>query len=118
MENENELLKLFDDLLDEIKNNKDYKKLIKITKELSNNTEVKSLIEEIKTLQKEIVSIEAVSQDANQDLDKLDKLTKQLFDIPIYNKYYYLNKAVQLEIDILTNTIEKELNKACEVEDD
>lgn len=118
MERENDLLEAFEAIIKEIKESEDYKNLLLITKELSKNKEIISLVEEIKELQKEIVSKEAQKKNVKDELSKLDDLTKNLFNIPIYTEYYYLNKNIQLEIDLLTKTIEKEINKVCEVEND
>ena len=77
------LNKELDELVDYIKNTDDYKKCIKLKKQMDENEEVKSLIKEIKLLQKKYIR----SNYDNKIKTILDEKNKMLFEIPIYVMY-------------------------------
>lgn len=77
------LNKGLDELVDYIKNTDDYKKCIKLKKQMEENEEVKSLIKEIKSLQKKYIR----SNYDDNIKTTLDEKNELLFKIPIYVTY-------------------------------
>ncbi len=111
MEKEDKLLKLFEESLREIKESKAYQDLLVLREKLAENKEAIALIEEVKSLQKEIVRLEAKKQDSKNKEDELFEVQNKLFAIPLYSEYYYLNEEIQLELDMLSKTVEAEIAK-------
>ena len=98
MENVN---KEIDDLVDYIKNTDDYKKCIKLKKQMKDNSELMSLISEVKKLQKKSIK-------SNYDLlikEELDKKNKELLEIPIYVLYNKHLNNVNYMIDYINNSL-------------
>lgn len=105
------LLNKFDDILEELKRSPKYQDLLAVKKQLADNEEIKSLISEIKDLQKSIVKKEAEKKSFAKDekiyLEKLNLLNS----IPLYQEYSYLLDDIQVDLEIIRSSIEKEINK-------
>jgi len=96
-----ELNKSLDEVVDCIKNSKEYKKCIELKKQMDTNSEVNSLVKEIKIKQKKYIK----SNDSNI-LKELNELEERLNNIPIYHIY-----LENLEIvNNMINYVKDELN--------
>ena len=98
MENVNRKL---DDLIDYIKNTRDYKMCIKLRKQMDENKELKNLISDIKKLQKKYIR----SNYDEEIKEELDKKNKELFDIPLYVIYNQYLSNVNEMIDYTKNSL-------------
>ena len=95
------LNKSLDEVVDCIKNSKEYKKCIELKEKMDSNEEVNSLVKEIKTKQKEYIK----SNDPNI-LSELKSLENSLNSIPIYHVY-----TINLEkVNEMINYVKDELN--------
>ena len=95
------LNKSLDEVVDCIKNSKEYKKCIELKEKMDSNEEVNSLVKEIKTKQKEYIK----SNDPNI-LSELKSLENSLNFIPIYHVY-----TINLEkVNEMINYVKDELN--------
>ena len=95
------LNKSLDEVVDCIKNSKEYKKCIGLKEKMDSNEEVNSLVKEIKTKQKEYIK----SNDPNI-LSELKSLENSLNSIPIYHVY-----TINLEkVNEMINYVKDELN--------
>ena len=95
------LNKSLDEVVDCIKNSKEYKKCIELKEKMKSNEEVTSLVKEIKTKQKEYIK----SNDPNI-LSELKSLENSLNSIPIYHVY-----TINLEkVNEMINYVKDELN--------
>ena len=95
------LNKSLDEVVDCIKNSKEYKKCIELKEKMDSNEEVNSLVKEIKTNQKEYIK----SNDPNI-LSELKSLENSLNSIPIYHVY-----TINLEkVNEMINYVKDELN--------
>ncbi len=88
------LNKSLDEVVDCIKNSKEYKKCIELKEKMNSNDEINSLVKEIKLKQKKYIR----TNDSNI-LSELNELEEKLNCIPIYHIYtenlekvnYYIN---------------------------
>ena len=89
------------DVINCIKDSKEYKMCISLKKEMEDNEEINSLIEEVKKYQKKYVK-------SNYDDSikvKLDDLNNKLLNIPIYSVYNDNLKIVNEKIDYVRDTL-------------
>lgn len=96
-----ELNKSLDEVVDSIKNSKEYQKCIELKKQMDSNEEVNSLVKEIKLKQKKYIR----SNDPNI-LSELSELEDRLNNIPIY--HVYLENLEK--VNDMINYVKDELN--------
>ena len=84
-----------------IKDSKEYKKCIKLKKEMDSNEEITSIVKEIKKLQKKYIN----TNDSNIKKE-LDELENKLEEIPIY--HIYLENLEK--VNYMINYVKDELN--------
>lgn len=111
MEKENELLESFQEALKDLETSSSYQNLMAIRDKLKDNEEILELVKETKRLQQELVRLEAKGHPIDAKEEELKSITDKLFAIPIYSEYYYLNEEIQLDLDMISKTIESEINK-------
>ena len=96
-----ELSRSLDEVVDCIKNSKEYKKCLELKEKMNTNDEINNLVKEIKTKQKKYIK----SNDSNI-LEELKLLEDRLNNIPIYHIY-----LENLEIvNTMINYVKDELN--------
>ncbi len=105
------LLNKFDDILEELKTSPKYQDLLAVKKQLADNEEIKSLISEIKDLQKTMVKKEAEKKSFAKDEKIYQEKLAILNSIPLYQEYSYLLDDIQVDLEILRSSVEKEINK-------
>ena len=103
----NNYLKDIEDLKNDILNTNEYKDYKKYDELLSNNSEIKSLIKEITSLQKE--SERLGNKDINIDI-KLEDLYDKLHSYDDYNKYIESSKKLNELISNIQNNFEEYFN--------
>lgn len=105
------LNKSLDEVVDCIKNSKEYKKCIKLKEQMKSNDEINSLVKEIKLKQKKYIR----SNDSNI-LSELNELEERLNSIPIYHIYTEnlekVNNMINYVRDELNEYFDKLLNKS------
>lgn len=105
------LLNKFDDILEELKRSPKYQDLLAVKKQLAENEEINSLISEIKELQKTMVKKEASKKSFSKEEKNYQEKLTLLNSIPLYQEYSYLLDDIQVDLEILRSSIEKEINK-------
>ena len=104
------LNKSLDEIVNCIKNSKEYRKCIELKEKLDTNSEVKSLVKEIKIKQKKYIR----TNDSNIK-EELDILEDKLNNIPIYHIYLdnleEVNNMINYVKDELNDYFDKLLNK-------
>lgn len=96
-----ELSRSLDEVVDCIKNSKEYKKCLELKEKMNTNDEINSLVKEIKIKQKKYIK----NNDSNI-LEELKLLEDRLNNIPIYHIY-----LENLEIvNTMINYVKDELN--------
>ena len=90
-----------DSVVSTIKDSKEYKKCIKLKKEMDSNEEITSIVKEIKKLQKKYIN----TNDSNIKKE-LDELENKLEEIPIY--HIYLENLEK--VNYMINYVKDELN--------
>ena len=95
------LNKSLDEVVNTIKNSKEYKKCIELKEKMKSNDEINSLVKEIKLKQKKYIR----SNDSNI-LRELNELEERLNCIPIYHVY---TKNLEKVNDYI-NYVKNELN--------
>ena len=90
-----------DSVVSTIKDSKEYKKCIKLKKEMDSNEEIASIVKEIKKLQKKYIN----TNDSNVKRE-LDELENKLEEIPIY--HIYLENLEK--VNYMINYVKDELN--------
>ena len=98
-----------DSVVSTIKDSKEYKKCIKLKKEMDSNEEITSIVKEIKKLQKKYIN----TNDSNIKKE-LDELENKLEEIPIYHIYLEnlekVNNMINYVKDELNDYFDKLLN--------
>lgn len=104
------LNKSLDEVVNTIKNSKEYKKCIELKEKMKSNDEINSLVKEIKLKQKKYIR----SNDSNI-LRELNELEERLNSIPIYHVYTKnlekVNDYINYVKDELNDYFDKLLNK-------
>ncbi|MBR3145880.1 MAG: YlbF family regulator [Bacilli bacterium] len=104
------LNKSLDEVVNTIKNSKEYKKCIELKEKMKSNDEINSLVKEIKLKQKKYIR----SNDSNI-LRELNELEERLNCIPIYHVYTKnlekVNDYINYVKDELNDYFDKLLNK-------
>lgn len=90
-----------DSVVSTIKDSKEYKKCIKLKKEMDSNEEIASIVKEIKKLQKKYIN----TNDSSVKRE-LDELENKLEEIPIY--HIYLENLEK--VNYMINYVKDELN--------
>lgn len=98
MENVNQAI---DEIVNYIKNSSEYKNIFSIKKQMDTNDELNSLISSIKSIQKKYVRSEYDSKYK----EELDKLNKQLNEIPIYVIYKNNLDIINQKINYIKDTL-------------
>ena len=105
-----ELNRNLDEIVNCIKNSKEYKKCIELKEKMDSNDEINSLVKEIKLKQKKYIR----SNDSNI-LEELKLLEDKLNNIPIYHIYLEnleeVNNMINYVKDELNDYFDKLLNK-------
>ena len=105
-----ELNRNLDEVVNCIKNSKEYKKCIELKEKMDTNDEINSLVKEIKLKQKKYIR----SNDSNI-LEELKLLEDKLNNIPIYHIYLEnleeVNNMINYVKDELNDYFDKLLNK-------
>lgn len=95
----NSIVSKIDEIIDSIKDSKEYQNYLFLFDKLSKNDRCNSLIKQVKTLQKELVKKQANGQNVNELEEKINKLVSELNTIPLYvefvDKQHDLNKIYQ-----------------------
>lgn len=101
----NELINLIDD-------QEEVKRYKLIEEELNQNEFVKNKIEEFKKLQKKMAIYESHQNIIPDNInEKYTKLYNELFEIPIYSEYIFLQQEINDILQQITQIIEYELNE-------
>ena len=100
------LNKSLDELINTIKNSKEYKKCILLKEKMESNDEIKSLVKEIKFKQKKYIK----SNDSNI-LSELNELEERLNCVPIYHVYTENLEKVNEYIDYVKDELNDYFNK-------
>ena len=98
MENVNQAI---DEIVNYIKSSSEYKNIISIKSQMCMNDELNSLISSIKSIQKKYVRSEYDSKYK----EELDKLNKQLNEIPIYVIYQNNLDVINQKINYIKDTL-------------
>lgn len=105
-----ELNRNLDEVVNCIKNSKEYKKCIELKSKMDTNDEINSLVKEIKLKQKKYIR----SNDSNI-LEELKLLEEKLNSIPIYHMYLEnleeVNNMINYVKDELNDYFQELLNK-------
>ena len=105
-----ELNNKIDDVVNTIKNSKEYKKCIELKKQMDSNEEITHLVKEIKIKQKKYIR----NNDSNI-LNELKELENRLNEIPIYHIYLenleIVNNMISYVKDELNDYFQELLNK-------
>lgn len=100
------LNKSLDEVVNTIKNSKEYKKCILLKEKMESNDEIKSLVKEIKFKQKKYIK----SNDSNI-LSELNELEERLNCVPIYHVYTENLEKVNEYIDYVKDELNDYFNK-------
>ena len=104
------LNKSLDEVVDCIKNSKEYKKCIELKEKMDSNDDINKLVKEIKLKQKKYIR----TNDSNI-LSELNELEEKLNSIPIYHIYLdnleEVNKMINYVKDELNDYFQELLNK-------
>lgn len=100
------LNKSLDEVINTIKNSKEYKKCILLKEKMESNDEIKSLVKEIKFKQKKYIK----SNDSNI-LSELNELEERLNCVPIYHVYTENLEKVNEYIDYVKDELNDYFNK-------
>ena len=105
-----ELNNSLDEVINTIKDSKEYKTCIELKERMDNNSEIKNLVKEIKIKQKKYIK----SNDSNI-LNELKELENKLNEIPIYHVYLdnleVVNNMINYVKDELNDYFYNLLNK-------
>ena len=106
----NKILEKTDEIIEIIKNSKEYQQYIEISNKMKDNKEIVSLINDIKKLQQKLVKEQSVGNDITVlDKEINDKL-KILEEYPIYLEYLYLQEDLNNSINLIKESIEDYIN--------
>ncbi len=95
----NNITSKINEIIDFVKDSKEYQDYLFLFDKLSKNDRCNSLIKQVKTLQKELVKKQAHGHNINELEEKINKLVSELNTIPLYvefvDKQQDLNKIYQ-----------------------
>lgn len=86
------ILKKVDEIVNYIKNSKDYLKYQQLVQQIKNNKEIMNIINEVKKLQREAVNKEYHKEDTKDINDKIKVNIEKLSTYPIYQEMTYLQE--------------------------
>lgn len=107
---DNIILSKIEEIVNIIKNSEEYQKYIEVSNKMKNNKEIMNLIDEVKSLQKNLVKEQALSNDISLIDEEINKKLKQLEEYPIYLEYTYLQEDLDNSISLVKTSIEKYIN--------
>ena len=107
----NDILDKTNELVDSIKNSENYKKYKEVKELISKDSEIITLIDEVKSLQKKIVREKANNRDITDIQEELNKKIETLESFPIYLEYNSLQSELNIEMQVIRDSIELALNK-------
>ncbi len=107
----NDITSKTEELVASIKNSEDYKEYIELRDLMSKDKDILRLIEEVKSLQKKIIKKEYNREDTTLLKDELIKKQEQLEMYPIYCEYNDLQSKLNVEIQVIKDTLEVLINK-------
>lgn len=95
------------DLINYLKNTKEYQTCLDLQDKMNDNKELMKLIEEIKELQKKYIR----SNYDSSIKEKLDNLNEELNNIPIYNIYMNNLREVNYKLDYVRDSLNDYFDK-------
>ena len=112
MENKNkeEVLKKIDELVCLIKDTPNYKRYNELKNQMKNNKEIMSLIKQIKKLEQSIIKKEYNKLNTTAEEKKLKELKEELKSFPIYLEYSYLQEDLNNDFQNIKKIIEGSIN--------
>ena len=112
MENKNkeEVLKKIDELVCLIKDTPNYKRYNELKNQMKNNKEIMSLIKQIKKLEQSIIKKEYNKLNTKEEEKKLKELKEELKSFPIYLEYSYLQEDLNNDFQNIKKIIEDSIN--------
>ena len=105
------LLKKIDELIEIIKNGKEYKRYVELGSKMKENKEIMNLISKIKKEEQIIVKKEYRKEDTSSLNEELNKIKKELNSFPIYQEYTYLQQDLNNTFQTIKSIIEKSFEK-------
>ncbi len=107
----NDILTKTNELVDAIKESRNYKRYKEVKELISKDSKITTLIDEVKLLQKKIVKENAIGNDVSNINDELNKKINDLECFPLYLEYNYLQSELNIEMQVIRDSIEVALNK-------
>ena len=105
----NDIIDASEKLIESIKNNKEYIKYLNLRKIIQKDQDIMGLINEVKSIQKRIVNLEIKHEDISSLEKELKKKLEILNTYPIYLEFTDLQKEINIMLQVIKNTIEKNL---------
>ena len=106
----NKILNKTDEIIDIIKNSKEYKKYIEVSNKMKEHKEIMTLIDEVKSLQKKLVKEKSLNKDITSIDNEINKKIEKLEGYPIYLEYIYLQEDLNESIGLIKEGIENYIN--------
>lgn len=107
----NDIIKKVDELINLIKESKEYKEYLNLKEILRKDEDITSLIEEIKKSQRNIVRLKQNGNSFEKEEETINKNLDLLNSFPIYVEFSYLQKELNDEFQIIKDLLESEINK-------
>lgn len=110
-QNKEEILKKVDELVDLLKNSKDYQRYLYLSNEMKKNNSLMKLIKDIKTLEKRRVNLE-YRNESTKDIDlEIDNKKQELNEYPTYVEYNYLQEDLNNTFQSIRSILEQNINQ-------
>ena len=110
-QNKEEILKKVDELVDLLKNSKDYQRYLYLSNEMKKNNSLMKLIKDIKTLEKKRVNLE-YRNESTKDIDlEIDNKKQELNEYPTYVEYNYLLEDLNNTFQSIRSILEQNINQ-------
>ncbi len=107
----NDIIKKVDELINLIKESKEYREYLNLKEILRKDEDITSLIEEIKKSQRNIVRLKQNGKSFEKEEETINKNLDLLNNFPIYVEFSYLQKELNDEFQIIKDLLESEINK-------
>lgn len=108
------LYKAIEEVVECIKNSKEYMSCITLKNKMSNNEEIVKLVNEVKSLQKKYVK-----SNYDDDIKKqMDQVNSRLCEIPIYVQYLNDLEMVNLKIELVKDSLNEYFYKLLNINDE
>ena len=104
------ILKKIDELVCLIKDTPNYKRYNELKNQMKNNKEIMSLIKQIKKLEQSIIKKEYNKLNTKEEEKKLKELKEELKSFPIYLEYSYLQEDLNNDFQNIKKIIEDSIN--------